>query len=131
MTTYAKTVAIFTGKSQFNVVDSYYRLVPFETASSMFTLAVNKTVRVPNLTFERLLDTMLVESSSYDMFLIVDHGLENSKKIVTQLSMPLTCGNVLLGLIGQPLNHSSTTNLHRRPATAGRYRTDRTGPSRI
>jgi len=41
--------------------------------------------------------------------------------------MPLTCGNALLGLIGQPLNHSSTTNLHRRSATAGRYRTDRTG----
>jgi hypothetical protein len=90
VTTYSKTVAIFTAKSQFNVVDSFYKQVPFETASSMFTLSVNKTVRVPNMTFESLLDTMLVQSSSYDMFLIVDHGLENSKKIVTQLSMPLT-----------------------------------------
>lgn len=90
MTTYSKTVAIFTAKSQFNVVESFYNQVPFETASSMFTLSVNKTVRVPDMTFESLLDTMLVESGKYDMFLIVDHGLENSKKIVTQLSMPLT-----------------------------------------
>jgi hypothetical protein len=44
--------------------------------------------------------------------------------------MLLTCGNVLLGLIGQRLNHSSTTILHRRSATAGRCRTDRTGQLR-
>jgi len=45
--------------------------------------------------------------------------------------MVLTCGNVLFRLIGQRLNHSSTTSRHRRSATAGRYRTQRTRPSRI
>jgi hypothetical protein len=91
VTTYCKTVAIFTAKSQFQTVDDYYKLVPFETASDMFTLSVQKIVRVPDLTFDDLLTTMTNESANFDMFLIVDHGLQKSlkDKTVTQLSMPL------------------------------------------
>jgi hypothetical protein len=91
VTTYCKTVAIFTAKSQFQTVDDYYKLVPYETASDMFTLSVQKVVRVPNLTFDALLSTMIDESANFDMFLIVDHGLQKSlkDKTVTQLSMPL------------------------------------------
>jgi len=37
------------------------------------------------------------------------------------------CGNVVGGVDGLRLNHSSTTSRHRRPATAGRDRTKELG----
>jgi len=91
MTTYSKAVAICTANPQFNVVEKFYGLVPYETAGDIYTLSVNRVVRVPSLTFESLLRTMIDESANYDMFVIVDHGLQASllDKTVTQLSMPL------------------------------------------
>ena len=38
--------------------------------------------------------------------------------------MVVTCENVVLGVIGQPLNRSSTTNLRSWSAVTGRYWTD-------
>src|SRR5262245_18069656 len=89
------TIAICDAHPSFNVVENYYGMFPNEMSDSKnLSLDVKYVARVPKITFEKLLDTMIEKTSSKflrkDTFLVIAHGFHNSMDYAYGLTMPLT-----------------------------------------
>src|SRR5947209_10105723 len=87
---------IIDGRADFNVMESYYRMFPHEMSTTLsFTYNLPAPVRVPDITFESLLDTMIrlrTSSPTIDNFVIVVHGLHDARDFGWGLAMPMTAG---------------------------------------
>jgi hypothetical protein len=85
---------IIDGKGEFNVMESYFRMFPHEMSTKLsFTYNVPTSVRIPQMTYEKLLDKMIELRNSaptIDNFVIVVHGLHDAKDFGWGLAMPMT-----------------------------------------
>ena len=87
---------IIDGRTDFNAMESYYRMFPHEMSTeSYWTHDVQPPVRIAGITFEKLLDKMISlrnAAPAIDHFVIVVHGLHDSKDFGWGLAMPMTDG---------------------------------------
>jgi len=85
---------IIDGRADFNAMESYYRMFPHEMSTSLsFTYDIPVPLRIPQITFEKLLDKMIDLRNSapaIDNFVIVVHGLHDAKDFGWGLAMPMT-----------------------------------------
>ncbi len=85
---------IIDGKQEFGAMESYYRMFPHEKSTKMFfNYDLPSPVRVPKITFEKLLDTMIGmrnASPAVDNFVVVVHGLHDRKDFGWGLAMPMS-----------------------------------------
>ncbi len=90
---------IIDGKPEFNAMESYYRMFPHEKSTTMsFNYDTAPPVRVRSISFEKLLDTMIgmrQASPAVDNFVIVVHGLHDSKDFGWGLAMPMNDGSAM------------------------------------
>ncbi|MFO0812292.1 MAG: hypothetical protein U0796_03685 [Gemmatales bacterium] len=84
----------------FNPVVEYYRTFQYEMSEyQKHSLYISSTERIPQINFEKILDTMIAAASKKflrkEMFLIVCHGAHNEMDFGLGLAMPL-CANTTL-----------------------------------
>ena len=96
-----QTIAIFPAEDAFTPVEEYYRTFPHEVSENKDVLAMDiiRQVRLPNLTFELLLDTLIdlrTNTPSIDTFLIVVHGLHDTADRALGLFIPLASGTTVM-----------------------------------
>jgi hypothetical protein len=88
------------GRADFNVMESYYGMFPFEMSTKpWYTYNLNYVHRLKQMTFESLLDKMIAELTarpSQDNFVVVTHGLyDPGTDFGKGLSVPLCAGSTM------------------------------------
>jgi hypothetical protein len=87
---------IIDGRVVFNTAESYYRMFSHEMSTKpYFTYNLSAAVRIPQMNFELLLDTMInlrKSIPSTDNFVVVEHGEHLANDFGLGLAIPMTRG---------------------------------------
>jgi hypothetical protein len=87
---------IIDGKQEFFAMELYYRMFPHEKSTKIwFDYDLLSPVRISNLNYEKLLDTMIgmrTSSPTIDNFVIVVHGLHDQKDFGWGMAIPMADG---------------------------------------
>jgi hypothetical protein len=94
------TIAIYPAEAAFDPVDAYYTMFQYEVSETkdVHALSIIRRMRLPNLTFELLLDTLIElrkTTPDIDTYLIVVHGLHDANDVAMGLALPLAQGTTV------------------------------------